>query len=92
MLNLENELYNSTDLNDSKVDAILNKHDELVSGDYDSNKIAEIFDASNLEEICARLEKDNSEWAQKQLRLLNKMSPTSLKVTIKQLETGKLNF
>ena len=42
-----------------------------------------------MEEIITRLEKDGSKWAEDTLKLLNKMSPTSLKVTHKQLEIGK---
>jgi len=50
--------------------------------------ISQVFQTSNLKEIYERLEKDNSEWAYKQIKLLNKMSPTSLKVAIKQLDIG----
>ncbi|PIO64682.1 enoyl-CoA hydratase/isomerase family protein, partial [Teladorsagia circumcincta] len=47
----------------------------------------------SVEEILANLKKENSEWAQKQLKTLSKMSPTSMKVTFKQLEHGaKMSF
>jgi hypothetical protein len=34
------------------------------------------------------LEKDGSDWAKQQLKLMTKMSPTSLKVAIKQMDFG----
>uniref|UniRef100_A0A182N5K7 3-hydroxyisobutyryl-CoA hydrolase, mitochondrial n=1 Tax=Anopheles dirus TaxID=7168 RepID=A0A182N5K7_9DIPT len=46
------------------------------------------FGAPTIEGIFANLERDGSEWAQKTLNLLHKMSPTSLVVTQKQLELG----
>jgi len=89
LVDLEKELCTSNCLDDSKIQSILNGFDEKVERDYDSAKIGKIFNASNLEEIYASLEKDNSEWSQQQIKLLNKMSPTSLKVAIKQLNIGK---
>lgn len=53
------------------------------------DKINSCFSASTVEEIYSRLEKDGSKWAEETIALLNKMSPTSLKITIKQLELGK---
>ncbi|KAK5974013.1 3-hydroxyisobutyryl-CoA hydrolase mitochondrial [Trichostrongylus colubriformis] len=51
------------------------------------------FQATSVEEIFENLKKDGSEWAQKQLKTLSKMSPTSMKVTFKQLEKGaKMSF
>lgn len=42
--------------------------------------INKLFSGDTLEEICNRLLHDNSEWALKQLKTIQKMSPTSLKV------------
>lgn len=53
------------------------------------DKINSCFSASTVEEIYSRLEKDGSKWAEETIALLNKMSPTSLKITVKQLELGK---
>lgn len=52
-------------------------------------KINHCFSANTVEEILVRLEKDGSKWAEGTMNLLNKMSPTSLKVTFKELELGK---
>ncbi|XP_063588518.1 3-hydroxyisobutyryl-CoA hydrolase, mitochondrial-like isoform X2 [Penaeus indicus] len=51
-------------------------------------KIKACYSGGSVEEIISNLEKDGSEWAQKQLQILSKMSPTSLKVTFEQLERG----
>ncbi|ETN78364.1 enoyl-CoA hydratase/isomerase family protein [Necator americanus] len=51
------------------------------------------FHAKSVEEVLENLRKENSEWSKKQLETLAKMSPTSLKVTFKQLENGaKMSF
>ncbi|XP_076455950.1 3-hydroxyisobutyryl-CoA hydrolase, mitochondrial-like isoform X2 [Babylonia areolata] len=52
-------------------------------------KIDTIFNQATVEDIMKQLESDQSEWAQQQLKILKKMSPTSLKVTLKQLQTGE---
>lgn len=46
------------------------------------------FDAGTVELILAGLAADQSEWAQKQSKLLSGKSPTSLKVTFEQLKRG----
>ncbi|XP_050715797.1 3-hydroxyisobutyryl-CoA hydrolase, mitochondrial-like isoform X1 [Eriocheir sinensis] len=51
-------------------------------------KIQSCFTGASVEEIFGNLEKNGSEWAEKQLKILKKMSPTSLKVTFEQLERG----
>ncbi|XP_042207313.1 3-hydroxyisobutyryl-CoA hydrolase, mitochondrial-like isoform X4 [Homarus americanus] len=51
-------------------------------------KIQSCFSGASVEEIIANLEKEGSEWSQKQLAILGKMSPTSLKVTFEQIERG----
>ncbi|XP_060524634.1 3-hydroxyisobutyryl-CoA hydrolase, mitochondrial [Cylas formicarius] len=53
------------------------------------DQINAVFSAPTVSEIYDRLEKDESKWAQETVQLLNKMSPTSLKLTHKQLELGK---
>ncbi|XP_023164235.2 3-hydroxyisobutyryl-CoA hydrolase, mitochondrial isoform X2 [Drosophila hydei] len=46
------------------------------------------FSASSVEGILESLQTDDSDWAKKQLEILCKVSPTSLKVTFRQLELG----
>jgi len=47
--------------------------------------INRLFSGSTIEDIIQDLEKDNSDWAKSQLATLRKMSPTSLKNTVKLL-------
>ncbi|XP_067009052.2 3-hydroxyisobutyryl-CoA hydrolase, mitochondrial [Anabrus simplex] len=51
-------------------------------------QIDQIFSAPTVEEILVRLEKDGSEWAIKTLTTLRQMSPTSMKVTKRELDEG----
>ncbi|KAL0083547.1 ClpP/crotonase-like domain-containing protein [Phycomyces blakesleeanus] len=46
------------------------------------------FKYDTVEEIIGALEKEDSAWGASTLKLLNKMSPTSLKVTLQQLRNG----
>lgn len=51
------------------------------------------FDAGSVEEIVARLEAEGSDWAAETLAVLAQKSPTSLKVTFKQLtQFGERGF
>jgi 3-hydroxyisobutyryl-CoA hydrolase len=43
------------------------------------------FRFNHMEDIIHSLEKDNSDWCRAQIATLRKMSPTSLKITLKQL-------
>nr|XP_006636689.1 PREDICTED: 3-hydroxyisobutyryl-CoA hydrolase, mitochondrial [Lepisosteus oculatus] len=52
------------------------------------DKINSLFEASSVEEIKLKLKKDGSSFAQKQFETLSKMSPTSLKITFRQLQAG----
>ncbi|CAG9863680.1 unnamed protein product [Phyllotreta striolata] len=52
-------------------------------------KINCIFGSDKVEDILSGLECDDSKWAKETKDLLNKMSPTSLKVAMKQLDLGK---
>lgn len=51
-------------------------------------KINKCFAGNTVEEIFKNLENDGSAWATKTLDTMKKMSPTSMKVTQKQLELG----
>lgn len=52
------------------------------------NKIDTCFSSNTVEGIFERLEKDGSDWAIKTIETLKKMSPTSLKVTLKIINEG----
>lgn len=55
----------------------------------DMEKINRLFDGKTMEEIYEKLSLDGSEWATTQLNILKKMSPTSMKVTLRQLLEGE---
>jgi 3-hydroxyisobutyryl-CoA hydrolase len=70
------------------IEDILSQFDEKITDEFDTKKILANFNESRLEKIIENLEKENSDWSKQQLKLLSKMSPSSLKVAIKQLEVG----
>lgn len=81
-----------------KIDGILQKYQEQWQDDYRKEfslkphigRINSIFgQAKSVEEILLGLEKDNSEWARKQIEILRRMSPTSVKLTFEQLRRAK---
>ncbi|KAJ8681667.1 hypothetical protein QAD02_017459 [Eretmocerus hayati] len=79
--------------NDSDIDGILNQYSSANLKQEFSlaahiDLINECFSAPTVENILERLKQDGSEWSQKVLENLNKMSPTSLKVTKKVIEEG----
>ncbi|XP_054716437.1 3-hydroxyisobutyryl-CoA hydrolase, mitochondrial-like isoform X2 [Uloborus diversus] len=51
-------------------------------------KINIMFEADSVESIMDALRTEGSDWSRKQLGVLNKMSPTSLKVTFEALKRG----
>eukprot|EP00062_Callorhinchus_milii_P005987 gi/632946005/ref/XP_007888342.1/ PREDICTED: 3-hydroxyisobutyryl-CoA hydrolase, mitochondrial [Callorhinchus milii] len=52
------------------------------------DKINSLFKSSSVEEILQNLMQDGSPFALKQLETMKKMSPTSMKLTFRQLEQG----
>ncbi|BFZ22788.1 hypothetical protein BsWGS_25827 [Bradybaena similaris] len=68
----------------SKVDA-----DKEFSLKPHLDKIHQLFAGTTMESIFESLERDNSQWASQQLQILKKMSPTSLKITLRLLHEGK---
>lgn len=54
-----------------------------------TSQIDKCFDGETVEEIYQNLHLDGSDWALNTIRTLNKMSPTSLKVTLRSLINGK---
>ncbi|KAM4698003.1 3-hydroxyisobutyryl-CoA hydrolase, mitochondrial [Rhinophrynus dorsalis] len=51
-------------------------------------KISSLFSANSVEEIFDNLKRDGSPFATQQLQILKKMSPSSLKMTFRQLREG----
>ncbi|KAK0417756.1 hypothetical protein QR680_013190 [Steinernema hermaphroditum] len=82
----------SEDVSERRVDDLLKEFRPSdvktfsLSGEIDH--IKKLFEGKTLEEILKKLAEDNSEWAQRQLKILSKMSPTSMKVTFRQLNEG----
>jgi 3-hydroxyisobutyryl-CoA hydrolase len=85
---LENDFFNASDLSTDAVDAILKRHDQPVTEEFDTSQINRCFSAKSLKEILENLEKENTEWSKQQLKTLSRMSLRSLKITIRQLELG----
>ncbi|MBI1208884.1 MAG: enoyl-CoA hydratase/isomerase family protein [Azospirillum sp.] len=50
--------------------------------------IARCFGFDRVEEILAALARETSDWARQQIETLGRMSPTSLKLTLRELRTG----
>lgn len=73
------ESYQSQSSLDAEKPFILKKH---------LSDIDRLFSASSVEGIVKNLKTDGSEFAKKQTETLSKMSPTSLKITLKQLQAG----
>ncbi|XP_072197825.1 3-hydroxyisobutyryl-CoA hydrolase, mitochondrial isoform X1 [Excalfactoria chinensis] len=75
---LLNSYYMQTKIDQEK-EFVLDEHME---------KINSIFSANRMEDIVQKLKQDGSPFAMKQLETINKMSPTSLKLTLRQLREG----
>lgn len=86
---VESDLIKCAD--EAAIKKVLEKHND-IKGEFSLSphlqQINRCFSGDSVEEIIARLEKDGSEWAKKTIETLNKMSPTSLKVTVKLLGLG----
>ncbi|XP_029169426.1 3-hydroxyisobutyryl-CoA hydrolase, mitochondrial isoform X2 [Nylanderia fulva] len=71
---------------------ILNKYQPKLNHEFSlapyMSQIENCFSAPSVEEIIERLKKDNSEWAQKNVKILLKMSPSSLKISKKAIDEG----
>ncbi|CAH3015110.1 unnamed protein product [Porites evermanni] len=98
---LESSLLNLVDPHANSIQEVLNHYDKKCSEEHSkefvlekfTNQINSCFDQSSMEGIIKALEKDGTEWALKQIEILNRMSPTSLKITLRQLQEGaKLNL
>ncbi|CAG0915732.1 unnamed protein product [Notodromas monacha] len=95
---LEAEILDLKLVDEASLETILQK----FSLEYESNQgitefslaphlelIEKVFSANSMEEIVRRLEADGSEWSLNVLKNMLKMSPTSLKVTLRQMRKGK---
>ncbi|CCD68384.1 3-hydroxyisobutyryl-CoA hydrolase, mitochondrial [Caenorhabditis elegans] len=89
---LEKELVNIKDVTENSVDEVIRSFEPKKIPEFSLSKnlaqIRDSFKAKSVEEILASLEKDGSDWAKKQAATLGKMSPTSLKVTHRQITEG----
>ncbi|XP_044005430.1 3-hydroxyisobutyryl-CoA hydrolase, mitochondrial-like [Aphidius gifuensis] len=63
-------------------------HAESCLSKY-TKQLDECFSGDSVEDIIQRLKNDYSEWSKGVLKILDKISPTSLKVTKKAFEKGK---
>ncbi|XP_009987081.1 PREDICTED: 3-hydroxyisobutyryl-CoA hydrolase, mitochondrial, partial [Tauraco erythrolophus] len=74
-------------LNSYHVKSKIDQEKEFVLDEH-MEKINSLFSANSMEEIVEKLKQDGSPFAMKQLETINKMSPTSLKMTLRQLREG----
>ncbi|XP_011497619.1 PREDICTED: 3-hydroxyisobutyryl-CoA hydrolase, mitochondrial [Ceratosolen solmsi marchali] len=86
-------VYNELLLQDSDIDKVLEQYlPKNIKQEFSLNPYTEIinecFSAPTVEEIINRLEANKSEWVQNIIKMLNKMSPTALKVTKKAIDEG----
>ncbi|OLO29001.1 hypothetical protein BTR23_16635 [Alkalihalophilus pseudofirmus] len=87
----------STTLVEEKLTTILHKYNQPIDVEHSSlannqEKINQHFSHNTMEEIVASLEtevKNGDEWAKETLDILLSKSPTSLKVTLRQLQQGE---
>ncbi|XP_068184646.1 3-hydroxyisobutyryl-CoA hydrolase, mitochondrial isoform X2 [Antennarius striatus] len=93
---LEQELVELKSLSADDVSRVLGSYQNLSSLDSDKPFVLEshmadidrLFSSSSVEGIVQNLKADGSAFAQKQAETLSRMSPTSMKMTYKQLQFG----
>lgn len=88
---LLDEMEKQTKLDKDRVSILLAKFNEdagegVIAANRD--KIDQYFDAENLRDIFDRLWANGGEWALDQLKILKRMSPTSMLVTFQQMKRG----
>ncbi|XP_063255971.1 3-hydroxyisobutyryl-CoA hydrolase, mitochondrial isoform X2 [Prinia subflava] len=74
-------------LNSYHMKCTIDQEKEFVLAEH-MEKINSLFSANSMEEIVKKLKQDGSPFAMKELETINKMSPTSLKLTLRQLREG----
>lgn len=62
--------------------------DKSIIFEEHMDKINSCFSANTVEQIIENLRQDGSPFAIEQMKVINKMSPTSLKITLRQLMEG----
>ncbi|VDL73264.1 unnamed protein product [Nippostrongylus brasiliensis] len=97
LADLQKKLLSLDNVTHKSVDAIIREFEPADVPHFSLEEhlpvINKTFQAKSVEEILGNLRKENSKWAQDQLNTLSKMSPTSMKVTFKQIENGaKMSF
>jgi 3-hydroxyisobutyryl-CoA hydrolase len=79
--------------NQQEIEKVLNKFSTEPPKDTEFDQILpridQCFDGDSVEEIIENLHLDGSDWAMKTVNILNKYSPTSLKVCHRELKLGK---
>nr|XP_057937403.1 3-hydroxyisobutyryl-CoA hydrolase, mitochondrial [Doryrhamphus excisus] len=93
---LEKELLDLKSASTENISRVLDSFQKESSLDSDKPFVLEkhmsdidrLFSSSSVEGIMQNLKADNSDFAKKQIEELSRMSPTSLKITFKQLQTG----
>lgn len=93
---LESSLLSLADPQLNSIQEVLHDYDKKCSEGHNKDfvldkftqQIDSCFDKSSMEDIIKALEEDGSEWALQQIEILKKMSPTSLKITLRQLLEG----
>jgi len=93
---LENDLMRMENPELPIIHRLLSKYQEQWEADHYKEfslkpfigRINSIFGGNSVEEIMSNLKKDNSDWSKQQLTKLTSFSPTSLKVTFKQMKEG----
>ena len=89
------EIFNKLSEGYSPTEILSSFHSNKINSDLKNNfeKINKLFSGDSLEEIINKLESDQSDFAQKNLSLLKSKSPTSLKITFRQIKNGaELDF
>lgn len=90
---LENDLFKCK--NSADIDQTLYKYSSLSKDSTEFvlqphlKQIEKAFSGDTIEDIAMNLHSDGSEWAMSTLKLISKMSPTSLKITLRQIQLGK---
>ncbi|KYQ53983.1 3-hydroxyisobutyryl-CoA hydrolase, mitochondrial [Trachymyrmex zeteki] len=80
-------------LREVDIEFVLNKYQPKLNHEFSlashMSQIENYFSAPTVEEIIERLKKDNSDWAQKNINVLLKMSLSSLKITKRAIDEEK---
>ncbi|KHN87371.1 3-hydroxyisobutyryl-CoA hydrolase, mitochondrial [Toxocara canis] len=99
LVDLENELMKlpNSEVSNERVGEVISKFRPTTIPKFSLepllSKIESVFSANTVEEVVERLRKSDSDFARKQLAVLAKMSPTSMKITLRQLQEGaKMKF